>query len=119
MIPKYYLYRHKLKSIVRRGQKGTKKRPRLSVFRSNRLIYAQLIDDEKGQTLVAVSQKELKPDVVKDRKPQDRAALVGELLARKAVKKNIKQAVFDRRAYRYHGRVKQLAEGARKGGLKI
>lgn len=96
---------------------GTSKRPRLAVFRSNRFIYAQLIDDERGTTLLSSSSKELKREDAKPKKKD--AELVGELLARKALKKGIKNAVFDRRSYRYHGRVKTLAESARKGGLAM
>ena len=93
--------------------KGTKQRPRLSVFRSCRAIYAQIIDDQKGRTLVAASNFKL---AVKGNKTVQ-ARAVGELLAKKALKKKIKKIVFDRGSYRYHGRVKALAEGARKGGL--
>ena len=112
--------KNKSKSIILSGHRGTAKRPRLSVFRSNRYIYAQLIDDESGKTLVAASEKE----IVKEKKPEsvkrsETAQLVGGLLAEKSIKKNIKKAIFDRRDYRYHGRVKQLAEGAREKGLQI
>ncbi len=95
--------------------KGTTLRPRLSVFRSHRVIYAQVIDDEKGKTLVAANEKEMKAKGTKIEK----AALVGEALAKKALVKKIKTVVFDRGHYQYHGRVKALAEGARKGGLKF
>lgn len=110
------------KARVRIKIGGTAERPRLSVFRSNRKIYAQLIDDEKGKTLIAASERELdkKTKKQKNRKTKtERASLVGELLAKRAAKKKIKQVVFDRGSYRYHGRVKALAEGARKGGLKF
>ncbi len=90
------------------------KRLRLSVFRSNLHIYAQIIDDQKGRTLVAASDSELKGKKLKKAK---KAEKVGELLAKKALEKNIKEVVFDRGSYQYHGRVKALAEGARKGGL--
>ena len=89
--------------------KGTAKKPRLCVFRSNKHIYAQLIDDNKGQTLIAVSGK---ANVKK-------AKEVGQLIAQQALEKKIEKVVFDRGGYRYHGRVKAVAEGAREGGLKF
>lgn len=96
------------------------KRLRLSVFRSNKYIYGQIIDDEKGQTLVAASDlamKQLNNKTVKNK--IERAGEVGKLLAEKAIGKKIKEIVFDRGRFRYHGRVKALAEGAREGGLKF
>jgi large subunit ribosomal protein L18 len=111
--------------------KGTKNRPRLSVFRSNRSIYAQIIDDDQEITLVAVGGKDL-TKVSKDKKGSagkegekpklskiEKASLTGEILAQKAIKKGIKKVTFDRRKYQYHGRVKSLAEGARKKGLEF
>ena len=100
----------------KKGRKiyGTSGRPRLTVFRSNKHIYAQLIDDSKMETLVAVSSLQLER---KDKTKQELAREVGKLLARKAKKVNISKVVFDRNIYKYHGRVKQLAEGAREGGL--
>ncbi|MBI3443541.1 50S ribosomal protein L18 [Candidatus Woesebacteria bacterium] len=88
---------------------------RLSVFRSSKYIYAQIIDDEKGATLVSFSDKNLKfsEKLTKVQK----AATTGEELAKRALKKKIKKVVFDRGRYKYHGRVRALAEGARKGGL--
>lgn len=106
--------REKRKIRIRAKIKGTAQRPRLSVFRSNKRIYAQLIDDEAGKTLVAERERELGKGT-----KTERAGLVGEKLAQKAIKKGIKTVVFDRGPYRYHGRVKALAEGARKGGLKL
>jgi len=101
---------------------GTKDRPRLCVFRSNKHIYAQLIDDEKGQTLAAVSDLKL-PKNVKLKKDMSRkvaiAYEVGKLIAKVAKEKGIEKVVFDRGGYKYHGRVKALAEGAREGGLKF
>jgi large subunit ribosomal protein L18 len=100
----------------------TKKRPRLSVFRSNRAIYAQIIDDSLGKTLVAVSEKDLSPKVLEDLDQVTKvkkAGMIGEILAQKTLKKKIKKVVFDRGRCRYHGRVKALAEGARKGGLEF
>ncbi len=96
---------------------GTKDKPRLSVFKSNRYIFAQVINDEKGETLVGVSEKELSAK----EKPNktERARELGIVLAKKAMDKKIKSVAFDRGSYSYHGRIKALAEGARKGGLKF
>jgi large subunit ribosomal protein L18 len=95
---------------------GTAARPRLSVFRSNKNIHLQLIDDVSGVTLASVSTKELKSD--KKTKTEEALAL-GELLAKKAKEANIKSVVFDRRFYKYHGRVKAVAEGVKSGGINI
>jgi len=92
---------------------GTKEVPRLSVFRSNRGFFIQLIDDTEGKTLASVDSKELKGKM----KKTDAAKEGGKLIAKKAVEKKISKAVFDRGGYRYHGRVKAVAEGAREGGL--
>ena len=100
---------------VRSVISGTADRPRLSVYRANRHIYAQLIDDNHGKTLVSASSMEVKK---KDKKV-NLAAEVGKLLAQKASDKKISSAVFDRGGFAYHGRVKALAEGAREGGLKF
>ncbi|MEK7546823.1 MAG: 50S ribosomal protein L18 [Patescibacteria group bacterium] len=97
---------------------GTAQKPRLSVFRSNRYVYAQLIDDEKGRTLAGVSAPGIKKSAHKDSKTAQ-ASRVGEELAKKAMAAGVKQAIFDRGSYKYHGRVKAIAEGAKKGGLKI
>lgn len=88
---------------------------RLSVFRSNKYIYGQIIDDEKGKTLVAVSDLSNLGDLSKN----DRAREVGKMLAEKALKKGIKKVYFDRGKFKYHGRVKALAEGAKEGGLEF
>jgi len=94
---------------------GNAARPRLSVFRSNTHIYAQLIDDENGKTLISSSDVKLKKE---DKKKKVQVAEeVGEELAKKALAKKIKKVVFDKNGFMYHGRVKALAEGARKGGL--
>ena len=103
-------------SRVRARIAGHGERPRLTVFRSNKGMYAQLIDDAKGHTLAAASSRELK--AAKGAKSSVAAAL-GELIAKKALAAKITAAVFDRRSYRYHGRVKAFADGARKGGLKF
>jgi large subunit ribosomal protein L18 len=105
---------------VREKVAGTDSRPRLSVFRSLNNIYAQIIDDLKGNTLVAAST--LDEDITKDTKKKNktgRAELVGTLLAKRATEKGISQVAFDRGGFRYHGRVKALAEAARKAGLKF
>ena len=106
------------KKRVRAKIKGTASKPRLSVFRSHQHIYVQLIDDEKGATLVSVSGKDLTKEDKKLAKSK-RAHLIGQALAKKAKTKKINQVVFDRGAFAYHGRVKSLAEGARQGGLKF
>lgn len=94
---------------------GTTERPRLSVFRSAKHINAQLIDDSIGKTIASSSDAALKSDA----KPLERAKLVGADLAKKAVAAGVKKAVFDRGGYKYHGRVKAVAEGAREGGLEF
>lgn len=100
---------------VRSKVYGTKDCPRLAVFRSNRYVSAQIIDDTAGKTLVSQTSKTLKSE--KGQTKKDMAFQVGEELAKSAKKKRIGKVVFDRRSYRYHGVVKALAEGARKGGL--
>jgi large subunit ribosomal protein L18 len=107
----------KRKIRVRSKIRGTKDVPRLSVFRSNRYIYAQLIDDEKGKTVLGVLEKNL--EHTKGVKKIERAKALGLLLAKKAMDKKIKKVVFDRGSYAYHGRVRLLAEGAREGGLEL
>lgn len=96
---------------------GTKETPRLSVFRSNRSVYLQLIDDAKGITILSASTKELKP--AKGVNKTDQAKAVSKILAQKAVKAGIKSVVFDRGQYRYHGRVQAVAEVIRSEGIKI
>jgi len=95
---------------------GTALRPRLVVSRSNKGLYLQLIDDRRGHTLISASVKELK---IEKNTKTGQAALLGQLLAKKAVEAGIKEAVFDRRFYKYHGRVKAAAEGARSAGLAM
>ena len=104
---------------VREKVAGSGSRPRLAVFRSLNHIYAQVIDDTQGNTLVAAST--LDPDLKKDGQgtKTERAGLVGELLAKRAAAKGITEVSFDRGGFKYHGRVKALADGARKGGLKF
>lgn len=105
---------------------GTAKRPRLAVFRSHKHIACQLIDDAKGRTCLAVSDRHLgkiskeQKEIIGDRAGKIAAAfLVGYLLAEKAIKQGIKKVVFDRRSYKYHGRVRAVAEGSRTGGLQF
>lgn len=94
---------------------GTATRPRLSVFRSNKAIFVQLIDDENGKTLASCNVKEIK----KSGDKTSVSSAMGKFLAQKALEKNIKAAVFDRGGNKYHGRVKALAEAVREAGLKI
>jgi large subunit ribosomal protein L18 len=107
--------RGKIRARIRSRVTGTAQKPRLSVFRSNRFIYAQLIDDIAGVTLIASSSRALTEKVAKG----DSSVLVGKSLAEKALAAGISEVVFDRGGYLYHGRVKALAEGAREGGLKF
>ena len=107
--------RMRRKGRVRAKASGTADCPRLSVFRSNRGIYAQVINDETGRTIASVSAKEIK---TVGKKVAVSLAL-GKLIAEKAIAKGVKRVVFDRSGYKYHGRVKALAEGAREGGLKF
>ncbi len=108
--------KEKRKKRVRAKMRGIKEKPRLSVFRSNNYIYAQLIDDSAKKTILSVSEKEVSE---KPEKKIDRAKKIGLALAKKALNKKIKEVVFDRGSYAYHGRVKALAEGAREGGLEF
>ena len=105
--------RYKRHKRIRAKIFGTAHRPRLYVFRSIKYIYAQLIDDEKGKTLIAVSDKNIK----EKKKKTDKAKEVGKLIAKQALTQKIKEVIFDRGGYKYHGRVKTVAEGAREGGL--
>ena len=101
---------------VRAKVRGAAERPRISVRRSNRGVFAQLVDDDAGRTLASVAWTEAE---LKDLKPMDQARRAGALLAERAKAAGIESAVFDRGGYRYHGRVKALAEGAREGGLNF
>jgi large subunit ribosomal protein L18 len=102
---------------------GTAKKPRLCVFRSLNHIYAQAIDDEKGSVIISANDLELKDAKLSEKKDLKgkilKAYQVGELIAKKLLDKKIKKVVFDRAGYKYHGRVKALAEGAREGGLSF
>ncbi|PIR80031.1 MAG: 50S ribosomal protein L18 [Candidatus Levybacteria bacterium CG10_big_fil_rev_8_21_14_0_10_35_13] len=102
---------------VRIKTKGTSEKPRLSVYRSNKYIYAQVIDDEKQKTIAGASQRELSEK--EKTKKIDKARQLGLLIAKKALSKKISNVVFDRGSYKYHGRIKAVAEGAREGGLKF
>ena len=106
--------RLKRRRRVRAKVRGTAVRPRISVFRSNRGISAQLIDDDSGHTIAAVNWTEA---AIRDLSPMEQATKAGELLAERAKAAGIEAAVFDRGGYLYHGRVKALADGAREGGL--
>ncbi len=110
--------RQRIQSRIRKIVHGTGDRPRLSVFRSNKEIYAQIIDDVKGITLAATSSKDKTLKVVKGTKTEI-AAQVGKTIAEKAKKVGIETVSFDRGGYLYHGRVKSLAESAREAGLKF
>ncbi|MGN6213012.1 50S ribosomal protein L18 [Parafilimonas sp.] len=112
------LRRQNIRYRIRHKISGSNEKPRLSVFRSNSEIYAQLIDDVSGKTIVAASSQD------KDLKAQkvtklEKSKMVGAAIARKATELGVTKAVFDRSGYLYHGRVKALAEGAREGGLQI
>lgn len=108
--------RQRIKRGIRKNMEGTAARPRLTVFRSNKGIYAQIIDDAKGHTVAAASSAEL------DKKAKlnvETSKAVGKKVAEKAVASGVKEIVFDRNGYLYHGNVKALADGAREGGLKF
>jgi len=110
--------RDRIRRRIRATVRGTGDRPRLGVYKSNKHIYAQLIDDLVGKTLVAASsQSEEIADDVADKTKQEAAEVVGKHLAKLADEKGIKKAVFDRSGYKYHGVIEALAEGARKSGL--
>ena len=108
--------RLKRRRRVRAKISGTAQRPRVSVFRSNRGISAQLIDDVAGTTLAAVSWTEAP---LRDTSPMEQAGEAGKLLAKRAAEAGITEAVFDRGGYQYHGRVRAFAEGVREGGVKV
>lgn len=113
--------RIRIKAHIRTKISGTAQKPRLTVFRSNSQIYAQVIDDVKGVTLASASslskaEKGAKKDKVNK---SEQAATVGKLIAKVALEAGIQEVVFDRNGYLYHGRVKQLADAAREGGLKF
>lgn len=108
--------RDKIKQGIRKRISGSAERPRLSVYRSNKAIYAQIIDDVDGKTLVSASTASKDFAAAKGNKV-DQSTAVGKLVAEKAIAAGITQVVFDRNGYLYHGRIKSLADGAREGGL--
>jgi large subunit ribosomal protein L18 len=110
--------RQKIRHSIRKKIAGTAQKPRLSVFRSNAEIYAQLIDDDNGFTLAAASTKDKDIAAQKGTK-SEKSKLVGQAIARKAKDLGIEAVVFDRGGYLYHGRVKAVADGAREGGLQF
>ncbi len=107
-----------IRKRIRKSVSGTSNRPRLSVFRSNKQIYAQIIDDSKGITLVSASSVETEISELKGPKIE-LAKRVGISVAKKAINEGIASVVFDRGGYLFHGRIKSLADGAREGGLKF
>lgn len=111
------MLRHKR---LRRNVMGTSERPRLAVYRSNQNLYTQVIDDSQGQTLAAANtlQADVKGDV-EGKTPMDIAAAVGRIIAERSMAKGIKQVVFDRGGFKYHGRIKALADAAREAGLEF
>jgi len=111
--------RNKIRKRIRKNLSGTTQRPRMSVFRSNKQIYVQLVDDAEGTTLVSASSRNKEVTEKKGVSKNEQAQLVGKLIAEKSLAKGIESVIFDRGGYLYHGRIKQLAEAARKGGLKF
>jgi len=110
--------RKRIKYRIRKKLSGTSARPRMTVFRSNQQIYVQIIDDVSGTTILSASSSEKGIADQKGNK-SDKAKLVGKKIAEKATEKGIKEVVFDRNGYLYHGRVKSLADAARENGLKL
>jgi large subunit ribosomal protein L18 len=108
--------RERIRFRIRKTVSGTEQRPRLAVFRSNKEIYAQLIDDVNGKTITAASSRDKE---IEASNKIEAAKLVGKVIAEKAQKAGVETVSFDRGGYLYHGRVKSLAEGAREGGLKF
>lgn len=113
--------REKRKSRVRKKVRGTPESPRLTVFRSSKNIYAQIIDDTSCKTLVDASSlsKDASEEIRKKGGNREGAVLIGKLIAERAIKNGIKKVVFDRNGFLYHGRIKALADAAREGGLKF
>lgn len=111
----------KKKASIRKKVHGTPERPRLTIYRSAKHIYAQIIDDTTGKTLVSAStlSKGLRDDVKNLKAPMEICKLVGKYAAKQALEKKIQVVVYDRNGYLYHGRVKAVADGAREGGLKF
>ncbi len=109
--------RQRVRYAIRKKVSGTSERPRLAIFRSNKEIYAQLIDDTTGKTIVAASSRD--KEIENSDNKSNTAVAVGKLIAEKATQAGVSKVVFDRGGYLYHGRVKSLAEGAREAGLKF
>lgn len=117
-----YVARKRRHARVRKYVKGTSERPRLNIFRSTNHIYAQVIDDTQGVTLASASSLEVgrkSPKEIKDKNRVEQATVVGKMVAERALEAGITEVVFDRGGYKYHGRVKALAEGSREAGLKF
>lgn len=121
MIKKSKNIRQRSKIKIRKKISGSKNKPRLTVYRSLNNIYAQLIDDSEGNTLASASSlsKELLEEIKNTKGKISKSKMVGILVAKRALEKNISEVIFDRNGYRYHGRVKAIADGAREGGLKF
>jgi large subunit ribosomal protein L18 len=111
--------RLKIKQRIRKRIHGTNERPRMTVFRSNKQIYVQLVNDLTGETVVSASSKNKEVADKKNINKSEQAKLVGKLVAERSLAKGINDVVFDRNGYLYHGRIKVLAESAREGGLKF
>lgn len=111
--------RLRIKKRIRKQIFGTKEKPRMSVFRSNKQVYVQLIDDVEGKTLLSVSSLAKEVSDKKNINKIEQAKLVGKMAANKSKTMGIKEVVFDRNGYLYHGRIKSLADAAREGGLKL
>lgn len=111
--------RNKIRKRIRRSINGTQSNPRLSIFRSNKEIYAQIVNDVDGKTLAAASSRDKEVASAASENKIEQASLVGKAIAEKALQAGIENISFDRGGYLYHGRVKSLAEGAREGGLKF
>lgn len=111
--------RLKIKQRIRKRISGTNDRPRMTVFRSNKQIYVQLVNDLTGETVVSASSKNKEVSDKKNVNKSEQAKLVGKLIAERSLAKGINSVVFDRNGYLYHGRIKVLAESAREGGLKF
>ncbi len=111
--------RLKIKQRIRKRISGTNERPRMTVFRSNKQIYVQLVNDLTGETVVSASSKNKEVADQKSINKSEQAKLVGKLVAERSLAKGINNVVFDRNGYIYHGRIKVLAESAREGGLKF
>ena len=111
----------KKKASIRQKVIGTPERPRFTIYRSAKHIYAQIIDDTSGKTLVSVStiSKDLREQLKEVKKPMEVCKIIGKVAAKQALEKKIQAVVYDRNGYLYHGRVKAVADGAREGGLKF